>query len=268
MSVVQNVDIYKFAYSGALSGFIEVLCVHPFDYVKTNIQNSGNINTLQILKRPSILYSGVIPRMTGLIPIRAVFWGGQKYFNKKFEYMPNVYRYALSGILAGSVETLIDNPFEIAKIKHMNLNVIEANNQTCMNVKPTIRSVIPSIFYDKLLKGFVPNLYRNSMYAMILNSVIHSNYTISDNKIQNNFIKGGTGGVLASIVTQPFDYVKTHQQRISCSDTTGLLSQYRSMINIIKTQKWSTLYRGVIPRSSISIISMGIGSVITSEIIS
>jgi hypothetical protein len=75
--------------------------------------------------------------------------------------------------------------------------------------------------------------------------------------ILTNFTKGGLAGVFGTIVTQPIDYVKTIQQSTNNS---------KSMITIIRdTIKINPLllYNGVLLRSGVNIISMGVGAVIT-----
>ena len=91
---------YKFI-SGGISGVVEVICTHPIDLVKTKLQEASQKNI--VIKNPiqyfyskyrfyglQYLYTGFIPRIIGIIPMRLVFWGVQGTSNeylKKYNLM-------------------------------------------------------------------------------------------------------------------------------------------------------------------------------------
>ena len=58
--------------------WLVVVFTHPIDYIKTKkqiyTQNKMSIGFIKYISRNSF-YSGVIPRMTGVVPMRFVFWG-------------------------------------------------------------------------------------------------------------------------------------------------------------------------------------------------
>ena len=95
--------------SGGLSGIIEVLFTHPVDYIKTQkqiyTQNKINIGFFKYLTRNSF-YSGIIPRIAGVAPMRFVFWGVQ---DSSYNYTTNILGYSssYSGLVAGILGVLL-----------------------------------------------------------------------------------------------------------------------------------------------------------------
>ena len=122
---------YRFI-SGGISGLVEVTCTHPIDLIKTKLQEASQKNI--VINNPikhfyskyrlhgiKYMYSGFIPRIVGVVPMRFVFWGVQGNCN---EYINNynicdTNRLILAGIIGGSAQTLIDNPIESMKIRQM-----------------------------------------------------------------------------------------------------------------------------------------------------
>lgn len=233
---------YKFI-AGGISGIVEVICTHPIDLVKTELQVSSqkNITINNPIKHfygkyrlhgIQYMYSGFIPRIVGVVPMRFVFWGVQGNCN---EYLKNyklndTYRLIVSGIISGSVQTLVDNPIETMKIR-----LITSTKYSHIISKTT------------LLNGFGPTLVRNSLFAAIMN------YTVNISPSENygiNFLKGALGGFIASIITQPIDYIKTEKQRITIHQ--------RSIKDIIISD-YKFLMVGTMPRAILGFFNMGIG---------
>jgi len=179
------------------------------------------------------MYSGFIPRIVGVVPMRLVFWGVQGNCN---EYLKNyklndTRRLILSGIIGGTAQTLIDNPIETMKIRLMT----SSTNHSYIISKTT------------LLIGFGPTLVRNSLFAAIMN------YTVNISPSENygiNFLKGALGGFIASIITQPIDYIKTEKQRITIHQRT---------IKDIIISDYRFLMVGTMPRAILGFFNMGIG---------
>jgi len=108
---------------GAVSGIIEVIVTQPLDSYKISKQVGS----------PYKPFSGIMPRLVGILPMRTVFWGTMLTFDN---YNPYV-----SGALAGFAQTLIETPVEVLKIRQ------QTNTQ-----RP-------------LFSGFIPHVARNIGFA-------------------------------------------------------------------------------------------------------
>ena len=164
--------------------------------------------------------------------MRLVFWGVQGTSNeylKKYN-LNNTNRLILAGIIGGSAQTLIDNPIETIKIRQM------TSNNSSYNISKNI-----------IFSGFGSTLSRNTLFAATLNYIV--NISPSDNYIIH-FFKGAMGGFIASIITQPLDYIKTEKQRF--------VTNKRSIVNIIITD-YHKLMTGAMPRAILGFFNMGIG---------
>ena len=228
--------------SGGLSGLVEITIIHPIEYFKTIKQSNNKLTFITFLKKFSndgihLLYKGYMPRVFGIIPMRTVFWGTM-HTTEKYLYNTSInqkYIHFISGGLSGSIQTLIDCPIESLKTKMMTSNI--KSNKINFN-------------------GFLPNLIRNVGFGAIFNykkNNMRENYKNKKVRFQDNLLIGSLSGIMGSICTQPFDYIKTIMQS-NKND--------KSMIQIIKkTFKKSPLlfFSGILPRTSITCISMGIG---------
>ena len=229
--------------AGSISGITEVICTHPIDLIKTKIQEASQKNI--VINDPikyfygkykfygfQYLYNGFIPRIIGIVPMSFIYWGVQGNSNeylKKYNIKDSS-RLVLSGILAGSAQTLIDNPIETIKIRQMT---------------STKKSYI--ISKNVIFSGFGPTLSRNSLFAAIVNYTI---YISPSENYSTYFFKGALGGLIASILTQPLDYIKTEKQRVTINK--------RSIKNIIISD-YKFFMTGAIPRATLGLLNMGIG---------
>ena len=126
--------------TGILYGGTNTLVGHPFDTVKTKMQAQaehfdGRARYLETVKRvfqkegPIGFYRGCVPPFLGSIIFRSVQfsvfeffyteWGKHEGWMTKESFLPGncQYRVILAGIMAGSVRSLIECPFEYAKVK-------------------------------------------------------------------------------------------------------------------------------------------------------
>mgnify|MGYP006432322663 CR=1 FL=1 len=227
--------------SGGLSGVIEVLFTHPLDFLKTKkqeyVQRGINNNFYEsIMKEKNLnLYRGVIPRIYGVAPMRLTFWGIQDsttcFLNKnKINGYQNE---IISGTIAGSCQTVLDNPIEILKIQQMSGEKIN---------------------FSEIFKnyGFKPTLIRNVGFAICMTTIGMHNKSESDFR---NFSICATAGAIGSVLTQPIDYVKTKIQR-----TRKQLSIYQVLSDVIKDDPCK-LYTGGLNRMLLGFVSMGVGFV-------
>jgi hypothetical protein len=150
-----------------LSSFAELIFTHPIDYLKTLKQNN-NPNYLSLFKKNP--YIGIQSKLYGNLPMRLIFWNSIEY-GKKNNFSP-----IHTAILGSSLQTIIDYPIEIHKIKKMNSN----------------------LYKNLFLPSFSFHYLRNLGFTL-------SFITISP-------FNSAFAGVFSAIITQPFDCLKTYYQ--------------------------------------------------------
>lgn len=239
--------------ASAFSGIAEVLVSHPLDRIKTELQVMALNNTKpkfivgiqNIYEKNKIkgFYSGILPRLIGIIPMRLMYWStmtiSTDYTKNNEEYIKNYLNKYLSqnisnvlinflpGFTTGLTQSIIDNPIEVAKIKLM--------------------TGTSDIKINKLYQGFGYLLARNIIFA------IPVSYSVKNFGKDNPFIAGAIGGVIGSIISHPLDVIKTERQRNKINNDTKIL--FRDLL--IKNPKY--LFSGLSMRASLSFINMGIG---------
>lgn len=168
--------------AGCLSSICEVFLTHPIDYIKTQKQNN-NVMMREI--NPFNLYKGIYPRLVGVIPMRTVFWESQKII-KNYLHKPCWYNFILIGTGSAFFQSIIDAPLEKYKINKM-IQHKSLNNTTY---------------------GFYPTLIRNVIFTNGLMFMCNE----GNNCIKSDFLNSLVGGMVGSIISQPFDFIKTIKQ--------------------------------------------------------
>lgn len=234
-----------------LSGIVEVTTGHPLDTLKTKIQE------LSLKEKPSTIrhavadiyksggvlafYGGYTPRVIGIMPMRLVYWGTMRSMNEyvaspSCESMHPYVKLLLPGLVTGTVQTLVDNPIEVLKIRMMT-----GASGTAMNT---------------LSKGFIPCTIRNIVFAVPV--ALSVNFFGKDNA----FMAGAFGGLVGSVLSQPLDVIKTEMQRFKPEEGGSSKKSMTQVIREINAQPGGTVRNfmaGVNMRGALSVANMGIG---------
>lgn len=198
-----------------ISSIAEISVIHPIDYIKTLKQKDKNTNIIKALKTP---YIGIYPRLIGTVPMRFLFWNSLNNFNQKG------YKAVVSGFYTSILQTFIDYPIELSKTQKINNNI---------DFKKSFKNI-------NHIGSYSTHLSRNALFAVILN------YSIQ--KDPNSYYIAGLSAGIASLISQPFDSLKTWYQS----------GNYKYP----KNWNFYNYMRGYEYRCSISIIGMNIGWII------
>jgi hypothetical protein len=246
--------------ASSFSGIIEVLVSHPLDRIKTELQIMAlnnkkptiSLGIKQIYEKNKLrgFYSGIIPRLIGIVPMRLTYWSSMtissdymkkdkeeitEYLNKyistkNINMMINIF----PGLITGFVQSIIDNPIEVIKIKLM--------------------TGTKNIEINKLYQGFNYLLARNIIFA------IPVAYSVNTFGKDNAFLAGAFGGVIGSIISHPLDVMKTEKQRNRKEKNTKITLRFL----ISKNPQY--LFSGLTMRTSLSFVNMGIGFMVFEHI--
>ena len=222
-------------FAGAISGIVEVTCTHPIDYMKIMKQQNHSLRYIVSNTPFPQYYSGYVPRVLGIIPVRFTFWGTQSYIQTllKTHHIHSKYNFMLIGTGAACMQSIVDTPVEIAKIALMTEK----------------RKTLPQI--SELSKGFGPTLFRNILFANCVSYCCHHMKGKYSHKNIETFVSAGIGGLVGGVISQPLDYVKT-QKQLPVPDK-------RSSMQILREESWSTLFRGGSYRALLGMSTMGVG---------
>lgn len=233
-----------------LSGIVEVTTGHPLDTLKTKIQQLSLMEKpssvrhafIDIYKSGGILgfYSGYTPRVIGIMPMRLVYWGTMRTMNELveapgFSHQPDFLKRILPGLVTGTVQTLVDNPIEVLKIRMMT-----GATGTAVNT---------------LMKGFVPTTIRNIVFA------IPVALCVTEFGKDHAFL-AGAGGLIGSVLSQPLDVIKTEMQRFQAGEGGVTRKSMTEVIKDISRQPGGNVKNfmaGVSMRGALSVMNMGIG---------
>ena len=184
-------------------------------------------------------YTGYLPRVCGVIPMRLAFWGSQDITTDflKINNINTPYNFLLVGMSGGFFQSVVDNQVEILKISR-------------------ISNIPRKDMYRSLMRfqGFNTTLVRNIGFTSCLSFFCFTG-DMEDKSLIEKMRNGAVGGMLGSILTQPIAYVKTYKHRSS---------DQRGMVTILMEtfrENPKKLYTGGILRAISNFSTMGIGFV-------
>lgn len=188
-------DMINYFINGGLSGFVGIIISHPFDTIKTNIQNGKDYKLL--FKNNKIqfkdLYRGILPPLLGVGFEKCIVFG---IYKNIFNYLKNkdindFYNNLISGGLAGFSASFIVTPFEKIKIQ-LQTNTFVSTKNLFNGLNATFTREVP---------GFA--IYFSTY-----------NYLKSNKKLSfyQSFIYGGLSGGFAWFFIYPQDMIKSQIQ--------------------------------------------------------
>ncbi|KAH9614384.1 hypothetical protein KSS87_022727 [Heliosperma pusillum] len=240
----------QYAVSGALSGIVVSLCLHPVDTIKTILQScqAGQkslcyIGQSIITERGlSGLYRGISSNITTSAPISAIYTF--TYESVKGSLLPSLAKehYSVAHCTAGACASIATS-FIFTPSDHIKQQMqVNSNYQNCW--KAALR-IIENGGLLSLYSGWGAVLCRNIPHSIIKFYTYESlkqKFILSelpDNQLRTSqtLLCGGLAGSAAALFSTPFDVVKTRLQTQVCLGRRGAtfvpLGEWRHLLGFV-----------------------------------
>ncbi|EPY73227.1 mitochondrial glycine transporter isoform X1 [Camelus ferus] len=214
---------------GSISGTCSTLLFQPLDLLKTRLQTlqptahgSRRIGMLAVLlnvvRTESLLglWKGMAPSIVRCVPGVGIYFGtlysSKQYFLRG--HPPTALESVILGVGSRSVAGVCMSPITVVKTR------FESGRYGYESIYAALRSIYLSEGYRGLFSGLTATLLRDApfsgIYLMFYNQtkniVLHEDQLGAVFVPVVNFSCGVLAGILASLVTQPADVIKTHMQ--------------------------------------------------------
>ncbi|XP_063327389.1 mitochondrial glycine transporter A-like [Pelmatolapia mariae] len=245
---------------GSLSGTCSTLLFQPLDLVKTRLQTlqtgmqpgSGRVGMVSVLlsvvrtERLLGLWKGVSPSFVRTIPGVGIYFS--TYYSLKQHFLQDRRPGAAEAVLLGggarTVAGVVMLPVTVVKTR------FECGRYSYGSVIGALRSVCQTEGPAALFSGLMATLLRDvpfsGIYVMFYSQTkasLPKEISTSPAAPVANFSCGVLAGVLASLITQPADVVKTHVQVNPQLKTTEAIRY------IYMEYGLQGFFRGAVPRS-------------------
>lgn len=245
---------------GSLSGTCSTLLFQPLDLVKTRLQTlqsgvqpgSGRVGMVSVLlsvvrtEKLLGLWKGVSPSFARTIPGVGIYFS--TYNTLKQHYFPEGSPGAVEAVLLGggarTVAGVIMLPVTVIKTR------FECGRYSYGSVAGALRSVCrtegPAALFSGLMATLLRDVPFSGIYVMFYTQTkasLPKEISSSPSAPVANFSCGLLAGVLASLITQPADVVKTHVQ-VNPQLRTAEAIRYIYMEHGVQG-----FFRGAVPRS-------------------
>ena len=237
--------VMKAFLAGSLSGTCSTLLFQPLDLIKTRLQQQSEpgrrLSMLRLVGRVVAqdslagLWRGVVPSLSKTVPGVGLYFSSMHYMKTQlYEGRPSHLQSIMIGCSARTVAGSVMIPFTVIKTR------FESQQYNYRSVVAALRAILAAEGLRGLTLGLVPTLARDvpfsGLYLMFYEHL--KNITPREMKEQQpstvHFMSGMTAGVLASLVTQPADVIKTQLQlNNNARGDRGVLA---SATNILQTQ--------------------------------
>jgi len=205
-----------------------ILASHPFDTIKTNIQENKPIST-----NLRSLYRGVIPPLIGVGLEKAIVFG---VYNYSFKYTDSVF---MSGALSGLTASFIVTPFERIKILLQTNQKIETK---MINRKFLFQGLSATLYRETPGFGIYFSTYHllKKIREESLSLQYVGNKDIPSISTLESFTFGAIAGINSWLFIYPQDRIKTHLQAIKDKH----LTFNDGLKDVLKDGGYKGLYKG------------------------
>lgn len=212
--------ILKAFLAGSLSGTFSTVLFQPLDLVKTRIQQSSKSSMLQtmnqVLRNEQLggLWRGMTPSITRTVPGVGLYFSSMHWMTNTFANgSPSPLAAISIGIAARSFSAVCLIPITVVKTR------FESGEYPYRGVGHALRAIYSREGIRGLTCGLLPTLIRDAPFSGIylmfytqLKKAVPPEILKSDLQAGVHFSCGLVSGILASVVTQPADVIKTKMQ--------------------------------------------------------
>ncbi|KAM8978401.1 mitochondrial glycine transporter isoform X1 [Sarcophilus harrisii] len=213
---------------GSISGTCSALLFQPLDLLKTRLQTLqpayhgskriGMVSLLyKVVRTESLLglWKGISPSIARCVPGVGIYFGTLYYMKQYFllEQSPTALQSVLLGIGSRAVAGVCMLPITVVKARY------ESGKYGYESVHGALKNIYRTEGHRGLFSGLTATLLRDApfsgIYLMFYNQ---TKKVVMKDELDTAFIPfvnfscGAFAGILASLVTQPADVIKTHMQ--------------------------------------------------------
>ncbi|XP_055335841.1 mitochondrial glycine transporter B-like isoform X2 [Paramacrobiotus metropolitanus] len=259
-SLLSNTTLRSFV-AGSFTGVCSTLLFQPLDLIKTRIQANLVSRTpekalsikvvpivRQILREESVvgLWRGTVPSLLRTVPGVGIYFSSIHFLQQQAGPDCGSTCFIVIGILGRFIASLSVLPFTVIKARY------ESGLFRYGSVLGALRSTAAQEGIKSLYSGFVPTLLRDApfsgiylMFYELIKSSLRKQFPDYPYTPVMHFGSGLTAGLLASIVTHPFDVIKTHVQLSSQAEKRTLVY---TASNIWRSRGLTGYFAGLVPR--------------------
>ncbi|KAF8488902.1 mitochondrial carrier [Gautieria morchelliformis] len=251
--------------AGAIAGVSEILTFYPLDVVKTRMQLEtgksslglvGSLRSIVAQEGVGRLYRGLAPPLLLEAPKRAVKFAANDFWGKTFLSATGAATMTQSlsiatGCAAGATESFVVVPFELVKIR------LQDKSSTYAGPIDVVKSIIKNDgllgMYAGMEATFWRHLWWNGGYfgSIFQIRALLPKAQTRGSELFNNFIAGGVGGFVGTVLNTPFDVVKSRIQGAG-KPLPGTLPKYNwtypALGTILREEGPAALYKGFVPK--------------------
>ncbi|XP_030754332.1 mitochondrial glycine transporter-like isoform X2 [Sitophilus oryzae] len=261
MDIVSSYPIVKAFLAGSFSGTFSTVLFQPLDLVKTRLQNStavvngrhGSVSMFgvfsNIIQQEHIkgLWRGMVPSITRCVPGVGLYFSSLDYIKSSYlnGETPTALESVLMGFCARSMSGAILIPITVVKTRFESgvygydsmMSALKEIYRT-EGIKGMTCGLVPTLFRDAPFSGLYLMFYTQAK-QLVPQEILNTQYASPI-----HFTCGVTAGILASVVTQPADVLKTKMQ-LYPTKFNGLWSVIVYVHNNYGVQGY---FKGMVPR--------------------
>ncbi|KAH9825254.1 mitochondrial carrier domain-containing protein [Melampsora americana] len=278
--------------SGATSGFASCVLLQPLDLIKTRIQQ-GEFNLINSSTRSNLVFSltsrvikedgfiglwrGMTPTIARNVPGVALYFLSLTELRKLMTTLPqfSTSTSTSSSHLSNSKITIlpklsVTGDLTAGIIARTSVGFllmpITSNLYSYRSIRSAFFDILQQNGVNGLWKGFIPTMIRDAPFAGLFVSTYEKSKSslqsdsipiwISSNSILIHLISASFAATLSTLITTPFDFIKT-QQQLNPTRFPHFLPTIQSIFNG-KLQNFKFFFRG----SSLRLIRKGLSSAI------